>query len=447
MSPLTKTILTSLDQKPASRRKRTGKIAQLPKAVRERINQLLDDGRDYPAILKELGPHAQGISHQNLTNWRQGGYQDHLDHQRELECIRTQIEAAADLIHDRPGITMPELLKACDTVAITQMFHVIMHHGEEVLIRGLQQHPIKYLNLLNTICNMNDSQIRAQMVRMKLEDRAAAAAAKAAQSAQSDNSAADREAAQLKANMEILARLQADMRKQRYGTDQPIQTPPPQALAQQAQPQPATFPVADESSPEPQETKTPPESIPANPTLPEPESPRSRKPYQGLSIRASELQLDPAVPSPVIKFANAQETAAKSKSSGSAEDPTANPTNNPQPIRANQAPPPPESPRSGKANQGLSIFRSELHFVPAVPPPTARTMSPPRYSFGHKSKYTHRCRSYGPATHIPTFRTRASRKLRSVLGRAPDEQVFSMLPPSSSGQGSSCPVNSISQLN
>jgi hypothetical protein len=447
MSPLTKTILTSLDQKAAARRKRTGKIAQLPKAVRERINQLLDDGRDYPAILKELGPHAQGISHQNLTNWRQGGYQDHLDHQRELECIRTQIEAAADLIHDRPGITMPELLKACDTVAITQLFHVILHHGEEVLIRGLQQHPIKYLNLLNTICNMNDSQIRAQMLRMKLEDRAADAAAKAAQSAGADNSAVEREAAQLKANMEMLARLQADMRKQGYGTEQPIQTPPLPALAQEAQPQAATFPVADESSPEPQEAKTPPEPIPANPTLPEPGSPRSRKPNQGLSILPSELHLDPAVPSPVIELPNGQETAATPNSPASAAGSTANPTSNPQPNRLNQTPPALESPRSGKANQGLSIFPSELHFVPAVPPPTARTMSPPRYPYGHKSKYTHRCRSYGPATHLPTFRTRASRKLGLVLGRAPDEEVFSMLPASSSSQGNSCPVNSISQLN
>src|SRR3954465_4788726 len=249
MSPLTKTILTSLDQKPAARRKRTGKIAQLPKAVRERINQLLDDGRDYPAILKELGPHAQGISHQNLTNWRQGGYQDHLDHQRELECIRTQIEAAADLIHDRPGITMPELLKACDTVAVTQMFHVIMHHGEEVLIRGLQQHPIKYLNLLNTICNMNDSQIRAQMLRIKLEDRAAANAAK---STELDEAAADREAARLKANLEIIAPAQAEMRKRHCSdSDKSIQTPLPQAPAQYAEPEAPTSPVVHQTSNEP----------------------------------------------------------------------------------------------------------------------------------------------------------------------------------------------------
>src|SRR5881227_1452743 len=115
MSPLTKTILTSFNKKSAARRKRTGKIAQLPKAVRERINHLLDEGLDYPAILKELGAHAEGISHQNLTNWRQGGYQDHLDHQRELEAIRIQTEAAADLIHEQPGVSVPQLLKACDT--------------------------------------------------------------------------------------------------------------------------------------------------------------------------------------------------------------------------------------------------------------------------------------------------------------------------------------------
>src|SRR3954471_17000109 len=377
MSPLTKTILTSLNEKPVSRRKRTGKIAQLPKAVRERINHLLDDGRDYPAILKDLGPHAEGISHQNLTNWRQGGYQDHLEHQRELECIRTQTEAAADLIHEQPGISIPQLLKACDTVAVTQLFHVIMHHGEEVLIRGLKQHPIKYLNLLNTICNMNDSQIRAQMLRIKLEDRAAASAAK---STELDKAAPDREAARLKANVEIIARAQAEMRKRHCSdSDKSIQTPLPQAPAQYAEPEAPTSPVVHQTSNEPPLAQSATVPIPAHPQLPQAESPRSRKANQAFTIQASELHFAATAPSPADqkpsevvsapnRFENYQEPSIDPQPENETSEsvggtPSFNHDSS-QAIRAHLVALSVESPRSRKPNQGIdnrSVRHTYIH--------------------------------------------------------------------------------------
>src|SRR6266850_584920 len=45
-----------------------GKIAWLPKSVRDKINQLLLDGRTYVAILRELGPDGASLNINNL--WR-----------------------------------------------------------------------------------------------------------------------------------------------------------------------------------------------------------------------------------------------------------------------------------------------------------------------------------------------------------------------------------------
>src|SRR4051794_1220467 len=67
---------------------RTGKIARLPLALREQINQRLADGEPGPDLLAELNGlepvrqmlaaqfDGKPINAQNLTEWKQGGYRD-----------------------------------------------------------------------------------------------------------------------------------------------------------------------------------------------------------------------------------------------------------------------------------------------------------------------------------------------------------------------------------
>jgi hypothetical protein len=68
---------------------RNGKIARLPGSIRQRINQMLDDGLPYRAIIQKLRdqPLPYAISEMNLSNWYHGGYQDYL-RQSEAEVIR-----------------------------------------------------------------------------------------------------------------------------------------------------------------------------------------------------------------------------------------------------------------------------------------------------------------------------------------------------------------------
>lgn len=78
---------------------RTGKIARLPKALREELNRRLSDGepgKDLVAWLNEL-PEVQrivaefggrAVREQNLSEWKQGGYEDWLRQQEALELVR-----------------------------------------------------------------------------------------------------------------------------------------------------------------------------------------------------------------------------------------------------------------------------------------------------------------------------------------------------------------------
>src|SRR5476649_1646779 len=75
-----------------------GKIASLPKGVRDALNRRLDDGEPGPRILAWLNalPEVQRVlkdarfrgvpvSENNLSNWRLGGYVRWQRYQQELE--------------------------------------------------------------------------------------------------------------------------------------------------------------------------------------------------------------------------------------------------------------------------------------------------------------------------------------------------------------------------
>ena len=96
-------IATSETEAPAEvhHRARNGKIARLPFAIRQAVNEMLLDGLNYPQIvaqLKKLG--HPGIRPQNLSEWRKGGHQDWLNRRAELETLEQDRQAAIALAKD-----------------------------------------------------------------------------------------------------------------------------------------------------------------------------------------------------------------------------------------------------------------------------------------------------------------------------------------------------------
>ena len=104
-----------------NRKARTGKIARLPKEVRERLNQHLEAGvpapkllswlNSLPAVLEVLVRDFGGrpVSPQNLSEWRQGGFQDWLDLQERKARLRLLHEQAQDL-RDAAGGSLTDSL-------------------------------------------------------------------------------------------------------------------------------------------------------------------------------------------------------------------------------------------------------------------------------------------------------------------------------------------------
>src|SRR6266700_5861447 len=101
-----------------SKPRRNGKVARLPSPLREQINQMLDDGVPYKAIIQKLGEPGKHLNEDNLSNWRLGGYQDYLRALVISDRARHQTEAAADVVRDNGHADPAQLQRACQEIAL-----------------------------------------------------------------------------------------------------------------------------------------------------------------------------------------------------------------------------------------------------------------------------------------------------------------------------------------
>src|SRR6185369_15024245 len=129
----------------SSGHKRNGKIARLPKAVRDRINQWIDDGRTYPQIIKNLGDDAKDLNPGHFSEWRKGGYEDYLRHQEWRDQLRILRENGSDMTELTDG---PKFQETLVQIALTEIFRVLEQ-------RELKPDSLNYVRLFNALARLN----------------------------------------------------------------------------------------------------------------------------------------------------------------------------------------------------------------------------------------------------------------------------------------------------
>ncbi len=94
---------------------RNGKIAHLPRAIRDQLNQRLDDGQEakelaawlnsLPEVQAVLTTHFERrpINEVNLSQWKQGGFVNWQSLQQRREWLARLIEASLTLRAGRPS--------------------------------------------------------------------------------------------------------------------------------------------------------------------------------------------------------------------------------------------------------------------------------------------------------------------------------------------------------
>ena len=109
---------------------RNGKIARLPCVIRKLLNRRLRDGEcgsklvvwlnGLPAVQENLRQNFGGraISEQNLSEWKQGGYQEWLQQEEAREWVRSLSEDSEALEDEAGDLSVADLLSAPLAVAI-----------------------------------------------------------------------------------------------------------------------------------------------------------------------------------------------------------------------------------------------------------------------------------------------------------------------------------------
>jgi hypothetical protein len=141
--------------KPARRRR--GKIARLPRKIREEVNVMLDDGLPHAEIIARLGDHGKNLNRQNLINWQQGGFKDWLKDQPWLDELHASLDFATTVLDDSDS---PKLREASLIVAVRQMYDLIKSFEPADFKEQLAGDPAAYSRILNSLAKLAEVGLR-----------------------------------------------------------------------------------------------------------------------------------------------------------------------------------------------------------------------------------------------------------------------------------------------
>ena len=140
-------------------RRRQGKVARLPRAIRQRVNEMLDDGLTYPQVIASLGTDGQDLTPRAVMSWKGGGYQDYLRQQRLAEQCRRSQDRAFDLIRQNHPINA---FQATQQLAAAQICEVAAESGAAVLRDALQANPLNYFRMLNSFSRLTTGGLKCE---------------------------------------------------------------------------------------------------------------------------------------------------------------------------------------------------------------------------------------------------------------------------------------------
>lgn len=152
---------------------RNGKIARCPPAIRAEVNRRLAEGEGGPKILAWLNSQEpvlrvledyfgeQPVSPQNLTEWRQGGYQEWLDRRDQLDTTKGLADYSLELASRNGGNTTD----GATAIAGGQLLMIFESLDVAAQKKLLTDKPGTYLGLIDALARLQKSQADAEKAR------------------------------------------------------------------------------------------------------------------------------------------------------------------------------------------------------------------------------------------------------------------------------------------
>src|ERR1051326_8515469 len=127
-----------------------GKVARLPKVLRDQVNHMLDDGFSYKAIIEKLEqstdpPLPYKLLEMNISRWKDNGYQRYLRHQEWRDDLRILRESGSEMTEFNDG---PKFQETLTQIALTEIFRVLQE-------RELKSDSLNFIRLFNALARLN----------------------------------------------------------------------------------------------------------------------------------------------------------------------------------------------------------------------------------------------------------------------------------------------------
>ncbi|EEF58476.1 phage protein Gp27 family protein [Pedosphaera parvula] len=148
--------------------RRKGKIARLPKELREEVNQMLEDGVTYPKIVEHLSSQGhKDIQEKNISRWYQGGFQDWLKDQKQMEVMKVEAEFAQSVMAQNPECPVQE---AGIKILGTQLFGMLSKFDLARVRAEMEEgDPKTYMELLKAFVLVNRRSLELEKFKAKVE--------------------------------------------------------------------------------------------------------------------------------------------------------------------------------------------------------------------------------------------------------------------------------------
>ena len=170
--------------------RRIGKVARLPHAVREEVNQQLEGGKTYNEIIDWLTTNGHpGFNEMNISRWKDGGFQDWVSLQQQMDALQANLETAKALAE------MDTALYVNAAMVLGQMhFFQAMHQldGKALGTMAVAK-PEMFLQILRAFTSFNRVCLAREQYQRKVQQEEKAEAEKNAPATNDCDPAAVRE--------------------------------------------------------------------------------------------------------------------------------------------------------------------------------------------------------------------------------------------------------------
>jgi hypothetical protein len=140
---------------PSSTHRGLGKVARLPKIIRDQLNQMILDGLPYVRIIEAIGEPANGLDVDHIRKWKRYGYQNWLLELQRNDNLRLAREYAQDVVEQKAGSTLQE---AGRTIVADQLYKVLQCFDPATFAEALQSKPHLYLRIVNAVARLSEGE-------------------------------------------------------------------------------------------------------------------------------------------------------------------------------------------------------------------------------------------------------------------------------------------------